>query len=143
MKTFSIIMFLAIAGCFGQNYAQQSAVLKNDNTIWSKIGETVVNFESEREEISLAPADKFLALKFKVLDEAIELQKLEIYYTNGDKQDIPIIETLQSQGESSVIDLNGGERAIQKVVFEYKSYPNDKNKRAKVELWGMKTGTTK
>lgn len=138
MKTFAIIIFLAVAGCFGQEYAQQTVVHRDDETIWSKIGETLVNFEHEREEISLAPADKFLALKFKVMEEAIELHKLEIYYTNGDKQEIPIIETLQSQGESSIIDLNGGERTIQKVVFEYKSYPNEKNKRAKVELWGMK-----
>jgi len=46
-------------------------------------------------------------------------------------------------GESRVIDLNGGERNLKKIVFVYKTLPNRKDEKAHVEIWGLKTNTDK
>ena len=41
--------------------------------------------------------------------------------------------------ESRVIDLNGGERSLKKIVFVYKTLPNQKAEKAEVAVWGLKT----
>lgn len=140
MKKIAFFILFTAAGSFGELYAQQPKTSLSDTNSWRKIGETSVNFELEHEEMMIDTNYKYTALKFRVLETAIDLQSMEIYYVNGDKQAVVLIETIQSPIESRVIELNGGERKIKKVVFEYKSYPNPKNQFAKVELYGLKAG---
>ncbi len=139
MKKTLMIMMLAITGIYGIAKAQQPAVVVSDKTGWHKIGETTVNFEKDRDEVSVLGADKFASIKFKVTDAAINLMDLEVYYESGDKQDIKVNLPIKGPGESRVIDLNGGERALKKIVFVYKTIDNRKDQRAHVEIWGLKT----
>lgn len=141
MKKLIIFFLLTIAGSFSKTYAQKTLVAVDDKNGWIKIGEATVNFEVERDEMVLLGKNKFTALQFKVKEEAIELLQMEIYYDNGDKQAISIGQGIKSPGESRILELNGGERVITKVAFEYKTLPNwTDNKRARIELWGLKTG---
>ncbi|MEO7992628.1 MAG: hypothetical protein ABI663_23955 [Chryseolinea sp.] len=139
MKKTLMIMMLAITGIYGTAKAQQPAVIVSDKTGWHKIGETTVNFEKDRDEVSVLGADKFASIKFKVTDAAINLMDLEVYYESGDKQDIKVNLPIKGPGESRVIDLNGGERSLKKIVFVYKTLDNSKDQRAHVEIWGLKT----
>ncbi|HYV94281.1 MAG TPA: hypothetical protein VE978_21080 [Chitinophagales bacterium] len=115
------------------------AVITNDNTGWHKIAETVVDFKKDRDEIVVMGADRFAAIKFKVTDASIELQDLEVYFESGDKQDIQVRTAIARGGESRVIDLNGGERSLKKIVFVYKTVPNQREEKAHLEIWGLKT----
>lgn len=121
---------------------QKPAIVASDRTGWHKIAETTVEFKNDRDEIVVMGADRFAAIKFKVTDAAIDLRDLEVYYESGDKQDIPVRATVDRGGESRVIDLNGGERSLKKIVFVYKTVPNQKEEKAHVEVWGLKTNTT-
>jgi hypothetical protein len=67
------------------------------------------------------------------------LLDLEVYYESGDKQDIQVRSPLKAGMESRVIDLNGGERSLKRIVFVYKTLPNQKDEKAHVEIWGLKT----
>ncbi len=139
MKKVLMITLLAITGSYGIASAQQPAVVVSDKTGWHKIGETTVNFEKDRDEVLVLGADKFASIKFKVTDAAINLMDVEVYYESGDKQVVKINMPIKLAGESRTIDLNGGERNLKKIVFVYKSLENGKEKKAHVEIWGMKT----
>jgi hypothetical protein len=139
----TIIMLLAIVFVFGKMNAQKPAVVVSDKKGWHKIGSTNVNFKTEREEVIVMGADRFASIKFKVEDAPISLVSAEIYYESGDSQNIPLAFDIKSPGESRVIDLNGGERSLKKIVFVYKTLPNRKDEKAHIEIWGYKTNADK
>ncbi|MDF2438192.1 MAG: hypothetical protein K0Q95_2568 [Bacteroidota bacterium] len=141
MKKLAIILFAIAFG--GRSFAQQPAVVVSDKSGWHKIGETTVNFEKDKDEVAVLLADKFAKIKFKVTDAAIDLTSCEIFYESGDNQSIMLNAPLKAMGESKVFDINGGERSIKKIVFVYKTEPNHKDKKAHVEIWGLKTNADK
>ena len=138
MKKIIMIALLVLAGNLGIAQAQKPAVVLSHKAGWHKIGETTVSFEKERDEIFVVGANRFSAIQFKVLNEPIDLTDLEVYYDSGDKQDIAVNMTLQPKAESRVIELNGGERTLKRVVLVYKTLPNHNDKKAHVEIWGLK-----
>ncbi len=143
MKKIVALILISILGNFGTAYAQKPAIILSDKSGWHKIGKVTVDFKKEKDEISVLVADRFAKIKFKVEDAPIDLISLEIYFESGDKQNIVINSKIKSSGESDVININGGERNLKKIVFVYKTLPNRKDKKAKVEVWGFKTNTDK
>lgn len=144
MKKTLIVMLLAIAGSFGIASAQTPAVMISDAAGWHKIGERTVAFKTDRDEIAVIGSDRFSTIKFKVAEAAIDLISIEIAYESGDNQNVAINQQVKAPGESRTIDLKGGsERSIKKIVFIYKTLPNSKDEKARVEIWGLKTNTVK
>ena len=142
MKKNVILFLLAIAIC-GVASAQLPKVVTSDKKGWHKIGETSVDFKKERDEITILVANRFAAIQLKVEDAPINLISAEAYYESGDKQDLKIMGSIKAAGESDVINLNGGERSLKKIVLVYKTIPNYKDKNAHVEIWGLKTNPDK
>jgi len=143
MKKVLMMILLAIAVNYGSAMAQKPAIVVDDRDGWHKIGETTVNFEKDRDQILVIGADRFASIKFKVKGAPIQLMDLEVYYESGDKQDINVNMPIKELGESRVIDLNGGERDLKKIVFVYKTISNRKDVKAEVEVWGYKTNIDK
>lgn len=135
------IILLSMMGSIGYAQAQSPAVVLSDKTGWHKIAETTVDFKRDRDEVSIIGADRFAAIQFKVEDAPIDLISLEVYFENGYKQDIPVNTPINARSKSRVIDLNGGERNLEKIVFVYKTIANSKDEKAHVEIWGVKTNT--
>jgi hypothetical protein len=142
MKKTMILILLAIAG-YGVACAQLPKVITSDKKGWHKIGETSVNFKKETDEIVILVANRFAAIQLKVDDAPIDLISAEAYYESGDKQDLKIMGSIKAPGESDVINLNGGERTLKKIILVYKTIPNYKDKNAHVEIWGLKTNPHK
>jgi hypothetical protein len=134
---------LALTASYTTVQAQVPAVMVNDKTGWHKIGETTVNFKTERDEIVVLGADRFANIKFNVDCAPIYLSDIEIYYESGDKQVVNINEHVKAAGWSRIVDLNGGERNVMKIVFVYQTLPNRKDVKAHVEVWGLKTNTNR
>ncbi|MBC7695353.1 MAG: hypothetical protein H7141_07915 [Burkholderiales bacterium] len=143
MKKLMMIISLALSGVMNVVNAQKPAVVVSDKTGWHKIGETTVNFEKETDEIVVMGADKFASLKFKVTDAAIDLINADVYYDNGTSEKIKINMPLKMAGETKVFNIKGGEHDLKKVVLTYKTLPNSNDKKAHVELWGLKTNADK
>ena len=138
-----ILMLLAIAG-YGVAFAQLPKVVTSDKKGWHKIGETRVDFKKERDEIVILGANRFSAIKIKVENAPVDFMGAEAYYESGDKQDLQFLsKSIKAPGESEIINLNGGERTLKKIVLVYKTIPNYKDKEAHVEIWGLKTNTDK
>lgn len=132
-----------MASTYSTSFAQVPKIIISDKTGWHKIGHTRVDFNKDRDAITVIGSRKFSTIKFKVTVAPIIISDLEVYYSSGDVQKININETIKSPGESRVIDLKGGERILRKIVFIYKTLPNRKDKKAHVQLWGYKTNADK
>lgn len=143
MKKLMMIISLAVSGVMNVATAQKPAVVVSDKAGWQKIGETTVKFEKETDEIIVMGADKFASLKFKVTEAPIDLIDMDVYYDDGSSQKININMPIKMAGESRVIDIKGSEHELKKVVFVYKTLPNHHDKKARVELWGLKTNADK
>ncbi len=139
MKKILFIFFIAMAGMSASAIAQKPELITSDKTGWHKIGETKADFIRDRDEIKVMGANRFAKIKFIVDKESIHITSMEVYYESGDKQDIAIDLPLKAPGESKIIDLDGGERNVKRIVFVYKSISNEKGKKAHVEIWGLKT----
>jgi hypothetical protein len=140
MKKLIVVLFLAVAG---MNYSvlAQTKVVLSDKTGWHKIGETTVDFTRDRDEVSVVGADRFASLIFKVDDAPIHLMDVEVFYESGDNQKVNVNFPIKAPGQSNEIHLKGGERAIKKIVFVYKTLSNTKDVKAHVEIYGLKTNT--
>ena len=138
-----ICSLLILAGDPQLVSAQKPEIIMSDKTGWHKIGKTTVTFKKDRDEIMILGKNRFASIKFKVMDAPIDLISLEVYYSSGDKQDIKINQPIKAAGESRIVDLNGGERNLKKIVFVYKTLPNRKDVKAHVEVWGLKTNAPK
>jgi hypothetical protein len=144
MKKMVIVMALAILGCSNAMLAQKKTeVVMSDKTGWHKIGETTVDFKKQKEEVMVMGANRFASIKFKVTNAPINISSVEIFYESGDNQMTNLDYSVQAPGESSIVNLNGGERNVKKIVFVYKTPPNNKDAKSHVEIWGLKTNTDK
>lgn len=137
-----IVLFLAIMGINNTGIAQTKVVL-SDKKGWHKIGETTVDFTKDRDEVMVVGADKFAALIFKVDEAPIHIMDIEVFYESGDNQNVNVNFPVKSPGQTKEIDLKGGERAIKKIVFVYKTLSNTKDVKAHVEIYGLKTNADK
>lgn len=137
-----LFLVLIIFAAQTQMWAQKPKIVTSDKTGWHKIGETTVDFKTETDEILVIGANRFKSLKINVKEAAINLVSIDIYFEKGANQSVAIGQEIKAQGESRVIPLDGNtERNVKKVIFRYKTITaaGDGNKKARVELWGLKT----
>ncbi len=120
-------------------YAQHTNLKSTDRLAWQKISETVADFGQQGAELIIVERERFGSVHFRVKEAQVEIKNIEIYYDNGDKQDVVLNEVINTNKNSRIINLMGQDRRIlKKVVFRFKSLPHTDDKRAEVELWGSK-----
>jgi hypothetical protein len=139
------ILFLSLALLASTSqiaFAQKLEVISSNKTGWHQIGKTTVDFKSDRDAIMIVGYNRFTSIKFKISEAPLELLDLEIYYDEGEKDDIKIQYPIKMNGESKVIDLNGSRKVV-KIVFMYKTLQNRNDRKAKVELWGLNSSDEK
>lgn len=133
-------LLIAVLALFisGIVHAQKVEVVTSNRPGWHKIGETTVNFKSDKDAIYVIGADKFKSLFIKVTDAPLRVDGAEVYFDNENKQEVEVNTNFKAGTKSRIIDLIGGERSLKKVVFYYKTIPNMQVDKAHVELWGLK-----
>ena len=140
MKKF-VLMLLLAAGSANM-WAQTPKVVISDKDGWHKIGETIVSLDKETDKILIVGANRFASVKIKVTEAPIRLESFDIFYDNDQKKSVKIGKEIKHQGETEVINLDG-EKNINKVEFYYHTIGDNKDKKAHVELWGLKTNPDK
>lgn len=138
MKTIGGILFAATL-CSTMTYAQKPAVVSSNEAGWHHIGQTTANFKSENESIEVLGADEFSAIKLKVTDAPLHIERLQVFYESGDMEEINVRSNIKPDGETRVIKLKHADRDISKVAFTYKTSENAEGQKADVELYGLKT----
>lgn len=103
---------------------------------WELLGSRTVERRTDRDEISVKAKDgTFRAIQLRVRRTAVEFKDLRVHFGNGEVHDVQLRRLIPAGGQTRIIDLPGGARVIDKVVFYYRSRGRGK-KRAVVELWG-------
>lgn len=138
MKKNLLIVVMAMLAFGYQAMAQKVAVQTDSKAGWHKIAETSADLKMDKDEIVVLGADHFKSIRLKVLDEPLEVSNISVIYENGQKQDIEVRRLIKAGGKTRVIDLDGRDRAIKKILLMYKSVPNAAHDKAHVEIWGMK-----
>ena len=137
-----LLTLLAAAFC-AAGFSQKPAVVANDKSGWHKIAQNKVDLTTDHDEVAVMGADRFAMLKFKVTNAPIEISDIDVYFEEGDMQNIRVGYAVKKDGaESRPIDLRGGsERNLKKIVFRYKTVDKGTGNKGTLEIWGKKTNT--
>src|SRR5688500_16178648 len=119
MKKLIIIVMALVAFNLETADAQKPGVVLGNDPGWKKIGETVASFKSQNESIAVLGADEFAAIKIKVEDAPLHIERLQVFYESGDMEEIDVKKSIQAGEESEVFRLEHPDRDIQKVAFTY------------------------
>jgi hypothetical protein len=139
MKKLVLLLIVLMAAVINFAYAQDPGVVTSSKPGWHKIGETTAKFEAENESILVLGKDKFKSIKIKVTDAPINIESVQVFYENGEVEEVSVKNELKAGAETRSIDLKGGAtQELKKVVFVYKTLPNSKDEKAHVELYGLK-----
>jgi hypothetical protein len=120
--------------------AQKPAVVADNEPGWKHIGQVTASFKTTSESIVVLGADEFQAIKLKVLEAPIQIDRVQVFYESGQMEDLDVKSELKEGGETRVMTLSNPKRDIEKVAFTYRTLPNSKGEKADVELYGLKTG---
>lgn len=116
MKTLSSI-WLAVSLLAGVVVADTVYAAERVN-----LGARHVNDRTERDTIRVgAHRGKFTALQFKVTGSAVEFKRVVVHFENGSDQVFEKNRLLGKGERTRRIDLQGGARKIDKVVFHYEA----------------------
>jgi hypothetical protein len=137
-----LLMTLAFLG-YTNIYAQKPAVVTDNEDGWQHIGQTSASFKSQNESIEVLGADEFSAIKLKVMEAPLNIERLQVFYESGEMEEIDIASEVKRDGETRVIDLKHPDRDIDKVAFTYNTTANAEGEKADVALYGLKAGQPK
>jgi hypothetical protein len=135
----SLAFMLAII-CTMQSYAQKPAVISSNDEGWQHIGQVTASFKTQNESIAVLGADEFSAIKLKVSEAPLHIERLQVFYESGDMEEIDVRSDISPGNESRVIKLEHPDRDINKVAFTYKTSANARGEKADIALYGLKSG---
>lgn len=140
MKKIIAVLFMVTAiACHSNLFAQKPAVVTSNEPGWKHIGHVTASFKMQNESITILGADEFTALKLRVSEAGLHIERLQVFYESGDMEDIDVREHFASGSESRQITLMHPDRDIKKVAFTYKTEPNINGEKADIDLYGLKT----
>ena len=118
--------------------AQKVEVVTTDKPGWHKIGETTVDFKTDKDKVYVLGNDHFKSIILKAVDAPVHIDNLEVVYGNGEPEEIPVRYDFKAGSESRNIDLKGYDRKIKEINLVYRTIPNWKGEKAHIEIWGLK-----
>ncbi|WP_037078430.1 hypothetical protein [Neorhizobium vignae] len=104
---------------------------------WTFLGRRKVRWAADHDVIHVGAQEaRFDHILIKVEGNGIYIFDLDVRYSNGAPDHIPMGLHIPQGGQSRVINLRGGDRNIRNVSFTYRR-PGDFDGPATVELWGQ------
>lgn len=122
--------------------AQKPVVVGDAEPGWHRIAGLQANFKKQNESVHILGNDEFQALKFKVEDAGIHIERMQVFYESGDMEDIDVKSEMKEGQSSKAFQLKHAGRDISKIAFTYHTVGNDKSEKAELEIYGLKTEAT-
>ncbi|WP_335966859.1 hypothetical protein [Galbibacter sp. PAP.153] len=116
----SIVLSIAflLIGYVGSSQIRNNNV--RDNVGWQKIGEVKANYGNDHDAINVDGSfNDFRILKFNVGNADVNMERMEITYDSGAKENVPLRLEIRKGEESRNINLPGGKRRVHKIEFWY------------------------
>jgi hypothetical protein len=143
MQKHFFILTMLIFSAFTILKAQQPSVITSNKPGWHKIGEKIVDFKADKDEIIVLGADKFKAIQLKVTDARIHMEDINVVYdlpgiSETFKEDVAVRSDFKAGDRTRIIYLKYPCLKMNKIVFVYRTVPNWKYEKAHVEVYGLK-----
>ena len=103
-------LFMLAMLCCANTFAQKPAIVSSNEPGWQHIGQTTASFESQNESIKVLGADEFSAIKLKVMEAPLHIERLQVFYESGDMEEIKVEKEIGRDDESRVIKLKHPDR---------------------------------
>jgi len=124
----STVAVLILSGCATTYHAGRN---------WDFIGERVVSDRPETDIIRVGRNEgSFRAIRFVVLKESVNIRDIRIEFENGRSQNIDVRRRFRRGSESRVIDLQGGQRRIERIIFRYEADSRGR-RQALIRVYGL------
>jgi hypothetical protein len=113
--------------------------LADDGDAWVRLGDLHVRDRVDRDTLEVGvKKGRFEAIQIRVEGRAVQFHNVEVHFENGDVQDVPLRSVIRAGGRSRVIDLEGGKRAIDRIVFLYDAQTRRRGRGARVAVFGRR-----
>jgi len=133
-------LFITLLAVFGLSLVPAHAVGKAVDTAgdWKRLGQKEAGVKLDHDEI-IVGADEgvFKTIKLEVLKANVEFLSVRVIFSNGADQQIELRKSIRAGGETRPIDLDGRNRIIRKVIFNYRAEGRGR-KTAVVVLYGRR-----
>lgn len=127
---FSVLLLL-ISALFSFNTAHAPA------QGWKFIGDKIAAYGTDRDVLFVTGNDMYRQIKIRVTGAPLHIIDMDVYFENGDKQNVELKNHFRQGQESRAIDFPGGERRIKKIEFLYSTMGFAKGN-ARVAVWGKR-----
>lgn len=74
-----LVLVLLLVANYATMMAQTPKIVTTDKDGWHKIGETIVDFKNETDQIMVLGANRFASIKMKVTEAPILLVSFDVY----------------------------------------------------------------
>ncbi len=106
---------------------------------WTNLGTKEVTDRAEQDTFHIrSTKGQFRKLRFLVGRNPIRFTKMEITYSNGDKDEKQIAFLVPAGRYSRILDVEGRDRFIRKVDFWYEAATLGPGRRSSITLFGLK-----
>ncbi len=110
-----------------------------DTNKWTTLGKLHVKDRVDRDVLHLkGRKGTFDSIRLKVVDRAVQFHSLKIHFENEAVQEVTLRSVIRPGNFSRVIDLEGGQRAIEKIVFVYDAQTRRRGKGAQIKVYGRR-----
>lgn len=119
--------------------AATPALAARGSNKWTELGTLHVKDRVERDVLHLEHRKgTFDKIRLKAVGSAVQFRSLKIHFENGDVQDVGLRSVIPAGKTSRVIDLEGRQRTIEKIVFVYDAQTRKIGKGARVRVLGRR-----
>src|SRR5688572_20606919 len=133
MKKLLSVFFITMAvTCFTNVFAQKPAVVSSNEPGWRHIGHITASFKGQTESIEVLGADEFTAIKLKVTEATLHIERLQVFYESCDMEEIDVRSNINSDSETQSFTLKHPDRDISKVSFTYRTVANASGDKADI-----------
>ena len=115
-----------------------SVKAQKNNNKGQKIGETTVDFKTQKAVVPISASGNFKSLSIIATNAPVHIDDITVVYENGDPENIPIRYDFKTGIASRAIGLDNNQRKIKEVDIAYKTVSNRKDSTAHIGIWGLK-----
>ena len=113
--------------------------LADDKDRWVNLGNLHVSDRTDRDTLRIgAKRGRFEAVRLGAKGRAVQFHDVKIHFANGDVQDVQLRNVVRAGQRTREIDLQGGKRAIEKIVMIYDAQTVRRHKGATVVVYARR-----
>ena len=132
MRTLLSALFLSLLLATTSGLAQKKGR-------WINLGSLHVSDRAERDTLNVGvKRGRFEAVRLGAKGRAIQFHDVKIHFENGDVQDVQLRNVVKAGEWTRAIDLQGGDRNIDKIVLKYDAQTARRGKGATVLVRGRR-----